>query len=127
MNAQNPPTSSATVVALDRILGASPDGDGVHWSLEPANDLNINLVHLDPGSGVVAHTNHDLDVVVIVLAGTGHLCVDGTDHELLLHVLALAPRGTERSIGAGIHGLTYLTVHRRRGPLGITPSSSPRA
>jgi quercetin dioxygenase-like cupin family protein len=116
------PISSAPVVPLDEILHADPNGDGVHWTLEADGDLNVNLVHLDPGSGVETHVNRELDVVVIVLEGNGRLRLDGTDHALAPHVLALMSKGTERSISAGPHGLSYLTVHRRRSPLGITGS-----
>jgi quercetin dioxygenase-like cupin family protein len=119
-------SSSATVVSIDEIRRTDPGGNGVHWSLEAGDDLNVNLVHLDPGSGVGAHINHEVDVVVIVLEGNGRLSVDTTDHELASHVLALAVRGSERSISAGPFGLTYLTVHRRRDPLRITPSTAPR-
>lgn len=118
--------SLATVVSLDEIGRADPSGNGVHWSLATGDDLNANLVHLDPGSGVMAHTNHEVDVVVVVLEGNGRLSIDTTDHDLAPHVLALAVRGSERSISAGPFGLTYLTVHRRRDPLRITPSPSTR-
>lgn len=118
--------SLATVVSLDEISRADPSGNGVHWSLATGDDLNANLVHLDPGSGVKAHTNHEVDVVVIVLEGNGRLSIDTTDHDLAPHVLALAVRGSERSISAGPFGLTYLTVHRRRDPLRIAPSPSTR-
>lgn len=116
-----PPTRPPTVVRLDEILTVDPSGDGVHWSLQPGRDLNVNLVHLDPGSEVAAHTNEDVDVTLIVLTGTGRLRIDDANHELSPHVLALAAVGTERSIIAGPDGLTYLTVHRSRGPLDIAP------
>jgi quercetin dioxygenase-like cupin family protein len=118
--------SSATVVSLDEIYRTDPDGNGVHWSLEASDDLNVNLVHLDPGSAVEAHTTHEVDVVLIVLEGDGRLSIDATNHELAPHVLALAVRGDRRSISAGPLGVTYLTIHRRRDPLRITPTTAPR-
>jgi quercetin dioxygenase-like cupin family protein len=120
------PRSSATVVSIEEIRRTDPGGNGVHWSLAAGDDLNVNLVHLDPRSAVEAHTNHEVDVVLIVLEGNGRLSIAATDHELAPHVLALAVRGSERSISAGPLGLTYLTVHRRRDPLRITPSAAPR-
>lgn len=92
----------------------------MHWSLEGDGDLNVNLAHLDPGSQVAAHVNREVDVVLIVLGGTGRLLLDTVDQELVAHVLVHAARGTERSIVAGPDGLTYLSLHRSRGPLGIT-------
>ena len=121
----DPESASASAVALDEIIAAQLAGDGVHWSLDAEADLNVNLAHLGPGSRVAAHTNDECDVAVIVLAGSGRLRLDRSDHELAPHVLALAPRGIERSITAEPDGLTYLTVHRRRGPLGIARSGAP--
>jgi len=112
----------ATVVRLDERLRADPSGSGVHWALEGDHDLNVNLVHLDSGSGIDTHDNRDVDVVMIVLEGSGRLCLDSTDHALAPHVLAVIPKGTERSISAGPDGLSYLTVHRRRAALGIAGS-----
>lgn len=46
------PMSSERVFRLDETLRTDLNGDGVHWTLEGDSDLNVNLVHLDPGSGV---------------------------------------------------------------------------
>lgn len=94
-------------------------GDGVHWSLGASDDLNANLVHLDPGHAIGEHVNSEVDVLVVVLAGSGTAVVAGDDLALAQHVVAHIPRGTERRIEAGPDGVSYLTVHRRRGPLRI--------
>lgn len=107
-----------TVVPLDERLGRDL-GDGVQWTLEGDGDLNVNLVHLEPGSGIGNHRNRDVDVVLIVVAGSGEVRCDGIDHALVDHVLAVIPKGVERSIRSGPDGLSYLTVHGRRAPLGI--------
>jgi quercetin dioxygenase-like cupin family protein len=112
--------SPGPAVSLDEISRRDPSGDGVRWSLQGGDDLNVNLTHLDPGSRVESHINYEVDVVVVVLHGDGRLSVDAIDHELAPHILALAPRGTQRSIGAGPTGLTYLTIHKRRSPLRVT-------
>lgn len=110
----------AVVVAdLGPLLAAS--GDGVHWTLEPDGDLNANLVRLDPGRSIDEHGNDEVDVLLVVLAGTGHLLVGTQTVALAAHVLTLVPKGERRSIHAGADGLSYLTVHRRRGGLAITP------
>lgn len=93
---------------------------GVVWSLPHGGDLDANLVHLDPGGAIPAHVNGEVDVIISVVGGRGHLIVDDAIHPLHSDVLALIPRGTRREIRADHRGLTYLSVHRRRRPLGIT-------
>lgn len=100
------------------------DGDGVHWTLRGSDDLNANLVHLDPGHAMGEHVNDAVDVIVVVLAGDGEVLVDARPHRVGPHALALVPRGAARTIRAGAGGLTYLTVHRRRGGPAIGPRRS---
>jgi quercetin dioxygenase-like cupin family protein len=108
----------AVVVAdLGDLLGA--DGDGVHWTLEPDGDLNANLVRLGAGHEMAAHTATDVDVLVVVLAGSGHVVIDTSTVPIARNVVAHVPAGSVRSIHAGPDGLAYLTVHRRRGGLAI--------
>ena len=107
-------------VDLATIVGT---GDGVHWTLATPGDLNANLVVLDPGHAIEAHTNNEVDVVMVVLAGTGHATVDGVERELRPDVLLHIPRGTSRAVVADDAGMRYLTVHRRRGPLQIGTST----
>ena len=97
-------------------------GDGVHWTLDDSTDLNANLVHLDPGHAVGEHVNGAVDVLVVGLAGDGEVAVDDAVHALRAHVVVHVPRGARRTIRAGDAGLTYLTVHRRRGGLEIGPT-----
>ncbi len=92
---------------------------GVVWSLPHGGDLDANLVHLDPGGAIGAHVNDDVDVLVSGIAGRGHLVVDGTSFELHGDVLAMVPKGSRREVLAGAEGITYLSIHRRRGPLAI--------
>lgn len=108
------------VVAADltSLLGAP--GDGVHWTLERDGDLNANLVRLEPGHVVGEHTNSEVDVLVVGLAGGGHIVLDTTTVSLAPHVVVHLPKGVTRAIHAGPDGLTYLTVHRRRAGLSIT-------
>ena len=119
MEPTSPPAPAPTVVLLDEVLRADPHGDGVHWSLEGTGELDMNLVHLDPGSAIAEHVNDTLDVVVVALTGSGRLRLDGADHPLVPRSVALAARGARRSLHAGPDGLTYLTVHRHRPPLAI--------
>jgi uncharacterized cupin superfamily protein len=97
----------------------------VHWSLPGPGDLNVNLVRLGPGRSMAEHTNHQLDIVLVVLAGTGRLVVDDVDCHLGPAVVAQVPKGMTRAIHASAEGMAYLTVHRRRDPLGIGPADRP--
>ena len=104
------------------LAGTGVSGDGVHWTLPVHADLNANLVALEPGHQVGDHRNEAVDVLLVGVDGTGAVTVDG--EELALHALVLVhlPKGTNRRIVAGPEGLRYLTVHRQRGPLGLTPT-----
>lgn len=99
------------------------DGDGVHWTLDPPGELNVNLVHLDAGHAIGEHVNDAVDVVIVVLAGAGRLTTDGRSTALTPQVVAHVPRASRRSLRAADgEGLDYLSIHRRRGPLGIRPA-----
>lgn len=110
-----------TVVDLGTV---DADGaDGVAWTLTAEADLNANLVHLEPGSAIETHTNHELDVLLVVTEGEGRLTVEANPHNLTAGTLAHIPKGTSRRIEAGAGGLTYLSIHRRRGSLGLSPTN----
>jgi hypothetical protein len=116
----------SVVEALNAVNEGHLAGDGVHWSLDGGWDLNVNLAHLDPGSTAAANINDVLDVAIFVLHGSGRVCIDGATHPLTPHTLAAVARGTERSLHAGDLGLTYITVHDRRGPLSIAAKRASR-
>lgn len=98
---------------------------GAGWSLPHGGDLDANLVHVAPGEGIGAHVNDEVDVLLLVLSGRGELAVDGTSHRLAAHTLALVPKGAARELSAEAVGITYLSVHRRRAPLGISQGATP--
>lgn len=102
-------------------LGACPTAgaSGAVWSLPRSGDLDANLVRLAPGEVIDQHVNDEVDVLMFVQSGRGELVVDGRRHLLAADSLALVPRGARRAIAAGSPGVTYLTVHRRRGPMTI--------
>ncbi|MDW3221128.1 MAG: cupin domain-containing protein [Acidimicrobiales bacterium] len=103
-------------------LGAEPSrSGGAVWSLPHGGDLDANLVRLDAGEEIGAHVNREVDVLIVVRGGDGELVVDGRRRRLGPDHLALVPKGSMRSIVAEDTGIVYLSVHRRRGPLGITP------
>ena len=94
------------------------DGRGPAWGTA-SEDLNATLLVWRAGEGQPEHVNEGRDVAVVVLGGSGTLFVDGMEHVLAAGTLAIVPRGAARSIVAGPEGLRCLTVHRRRGGLGL--------
>jgi len=112
----------AGVAHLDR-LAAGGGPDGVIWALGGPRQLDANLVALAPGGEIGAHQNPEVDVLIVVLAGSGQLTVDGSDQALASHDLVLIPRGAVRKIAAGPGGMSYLSVHRARP--GLTIGSPP--
>jgi quercetin dioxygenase-like cupin family protein len=107
------------VVAVDLGTADTSGRSGVVWSLPHGGDLDVNLVHLQPDDSIGAHVNDEVDVVMTVIAGRGRVSIDGTSHELRSEVLVAVPKGSRREIFAGADGITYLSIHRRRQPLGI--------
>jgi mannose-6-phosphate isomerase-like protein (cupin superfamily) len=105
------------VVDLGTLDTSGPSG--VAWSLPHGGDLDANLVRMAPGDGVGGHVNDEVDALLFVQSGRGVLAIDGIEHELRADVVALVPKGAHRSVRAGETGLTYLSIHRRRGPLAV--------
>jgi hypothetical protein len=93
---------------------------GAIWSLAHGEDLDANLVRLHPGHPIDDHVNDEVDVAVFVLSGRGELTIDGEMHQLRADAFVLIPRGYRRMMCPGPTGITYLSIHRRRGPLMIT-------
>jgi quercetin dioxygenase-like cupin family protein len=94
------------------------DGRGPVWGTA-SEELNATLLVWRAGEGQPEHVNAERDVALLALAGSGTLTVDGAEHDLRGGMLAIVPRGATRSVLAGPDGLRCLTVHRRRGGLGI--------
>ena len=96
-------------------------GSGIVWN-GASEDLNLNLMVLDPGRTIEEHVTPAVDVLVVGVRGTGTISIDGEEDALGPGRIALIPRDARRSISAGSEGLAYLTCHRRRpglqpGPL----------
>jgi len=94
------------------------EGRGPAWGAA-SEELNATLLVWRAGEGQPEHVNEGRDVVLVVLAGSGVLTVDAADHPIAAGTLAIVPRGTRRKVVAGSDGLRCLTVHRRRGGLGL--------
>ncbi|HEY1317637.1 MAG TPA: cupin domain-containing protein [Gaiella sp.] len=97
------------------------EGRGPAWGAA-SEELNATLLVWRAGEGQPEHVNDERDVALVALAGEGTLVVDGDEHRLSEGTLAIVPRGTTRSLVAGRGGLRCLSLHRRRGGLGIAPT-----
>jgi len=93
---------------------------GALWRLPMRErDLDANVVQLPPGGRIEPHVGADLDVLVVVLAGSGVLTTELDELEVRAGQLLWLPRGSRRGFWADRDGLRYLTVHQRRQGLGL--------
>lgn len=94
------------------------EGHGPVWGLA-TDELNVTLLVWRTGEGQPEHVNEERDVVLVALAGAGTILLDGVERPFAAGHLAVLPRGSRRSVTAGVQGLRCLSVHRRRGGLEI--------
>ena len=111
--------SARDPVNLHEIAGSSTGMAGVIWTLQGGADLNVNLVRFEGGRGVGEHVNDEVDVLVVGISGSGTVSVDGEAYPVSNGTVVLVPRGAARSTLAVSEGFSYLSLHRRRGPLQI--------
>lgn len=100
-----------------RRVSAGSRGPGTVWTEREGRDLNANLVRFPRGEGVGEHVNGEVDVLFVGVSGSGSVEVDGGEHILEAGVIVLAPRGSRRATRSASDDFSYLTVHRRRGPV----------
>ena len=98
-------------------ISSGARGSGTVWTERRGRDLNANLVRFPRGEGVGDHVNGEVDVLFVGVSGSGVVEVDGREHALEAGVLVLVPRGARRSTRGISESFSYLTVHRRRGPV----------
>jgi quercetin dioxygenase-like cupin family protein len=101
------------------MVGSDGPG-GARWRLgEPGRQLDANVIHLPAGRHVGTHREPDLDVLLVVVAGSGTLGTPRGRQAVAEGNVVWLPHGSTRDITAGEDGLSYLTVHRRRPGLQI--------
>ncbi|MFD6528853.1 cupin domain-containing protein [Streptomyces sp. NPDC060184] len=111
------------VVLAEALAQAGPDGRGALWRLaEQERELDANLVRLPPDAEVGGHQEDTLDVLLVVLDGSGVIITGDTALPLTPTTVTWLPRTSRRAVQAGPEGLAYLTVHRRRPGLRIAPA-----
>ena len=114
------PARGSAEPRVDLLAG---DGSGPVWGTESA-DLNATLLSWPSGDGTPEHVNDERDVLVVGVAGTGTITVDGVASPFGAATAVLVPKGARRRIEAGPSGLRYLSVHRRRGGLTVAPRTA---
>ena len=110
-----PNTDSGQMVNL-AALARSVIAPGAIWTRQ-SEDLNVNLLVFASGEGVAEHVNSEVDVLLVGIAGTGAVTVDGTRQIATAGYAMVIPKGTNRGIQSMSDPFAYLTCHRRRGGL----------
>lgn len=116
-----PVETSRVLVAVHEAVAEAEDGQGgALWRLaERGRQLDVNLVRLSAGAAVAEHVESELDVLLIVVEGDGHLD-NGVERQAMEPgSVAWLPRTARRALLAGPNGLAYLSVHQRRPGLRI--------
>ncbi len=88
-------------------------GGGPQWGHE-SDDLDLTLLAWTGEEGVAAHTNAEVDVLLIAVAGVGEVRAGDEVFRVLPGQGVLIPKGSERSIRCVGEQFTYLSVHRHR-------------
>lgn len=91
---------------------AARDG-GVIWG-GTTEDLNCTLLSWPRGGGVASHINTEVDVVMLVVEGSGEVIVDGEVFTLAAPQALLIFKGCERAIQSTSERFTYLSAHKKR-------------
>ena len=114
-----PDSEEATIDACHRIVDLLAGvGRGPLWGVA-TNDLNLTLLSWRPGEGTAEHVNRELDVALVIVAGSGTIVLDGEAHDARAGQAVVVPKGATRQLTAGPQGIRYVSVHRRRGGLQI--------
>ena len=118
-------TALPRIVADTTELFSSMAGQtaGSVWQLEPgARDLDANIIVLQPNGEIAMHVGPELDVLILVLEGSGELETELDTIQLQQGAILWLPKKAERRFTAGADGLKYFTVHQRKPTLNISPT-----
>ncbi|MFE2493120.1 cupin domain-containing protein [Streptomyces scopuliridis] len=115
------------LVQIDDCLArVAAERGGALWRLaEAGRQLDADVVRLAPGATVEEHVEPDLDVLLLVIEGTGWLGSGTSRRPMEARSVVWLPRVAPRALVAGPDGLVYLTVRQRRqaltaqGPPGV--------
>lgn len=116
-------TSTPPRIVGDAFTATAAEAGSV-WRLEPAErGLDANVIVLPAGDEIRAHTGPEIDVVIVVLAGSGTLESDADAIALEPGRIVWLPARSPRRFVAGDDGLRYFSVHQRK--LGLSIRSRP--
>jgi quercetin dioxygenase-like cupin family protein len=91
------------------------------WKLHMRQrDLDSNIIQLPPSACIATHVGPEVDVLLLVLDGTGQITTELNTLDLHSGALVWLPQRSQRQVAAGPQGLSYLTVHPRRQALLLT-------
>jgi quercetin dioxygenase-like cupin family protein len=85
-----------------------------------SKDLNVTLLVWPAHERTPEHVNHERDVLIVVISGSGAIDIDGDPHPLTPRQAILVEKGRRRRIHASANGIRYLSIHTARGGLQIT-------
>lgn len=101
-----------TRISLEE-LNLNPEIQGPIWSHGGAQ-MDVNILYFDNGEGVAEHINHNLDVWLIVLHGSGEAHLDGVRHPLEPGTILYIPAGHRRGFHSTGGPLVYASAHQKR-------------
>ncbi len=99
-------------------------GGGPQWGHE-SEDLDLTLLAWTGEQQVAPHTNDEVDVLLVAVAGVGEVRAGDEVFHLVPGQALLIPKGNERSIRCVGEQFAYLSVHRRRRGLWPTLHGQP--
>jgi quercetin dioxygenase-like cupin family protein len=93
---------------------------GSVWKLEPSErGLDANVIALPAGDEIQSRIGPELDVVIVVLEGSGTLETAADPIALSPGAIVWLPARSQRRFIAGDDGLRYFSVHQRKPGLSI--------
>lgn len=114
-------TALPRIVADTNTLSQTVGSAGSIWQLEPgARDLDANIIALQPHDEISMHIGAELDVLILVLEGSGELHTELPVIQLKQGSLVWLPRKSQRRFVAHSQGLRYFSVHQRKPALNIS-------
>ena len=109
---------------VPRLVGDAFSASGAEagsvWRLEPSErGLDANVIALPAGDEIRAHIGPELDVLIVVVSGSGTLETAAESIALEAGGIVWLPPRSHRRFVAGDDGLRYFSVHTRKPGLGI--------
>ncbi len=85
-------------------------------------DLNLTLLSWPSGHQIAEHVNQEVDVVSVVLSGSGVVRIGEVENEVRAGSIFIIPKGASRSLTSTSDDFRYVNIHKRRRRLMPTMS-----